>query len=185
MIILASNSLRRQQLLTMMHIPFKVHVSQVDEALFFSEDLRLLPALLSEKKALDVVSLYPKEAVIGADTIVLLDGLLLEKPKDEADCYRILRLLSNKTHEVITGVTMLHKEKKITFSVSSKVTFYPLTDRDITAYIETKEPFDKAGAYAIQGDGAKFIQHIEGDYYAIMGLPIARVYWQLKEWQLI
>ena len=185
MLVLASNSLRRQQLLSMLDIPYLVHVSSIDESAFHVENPRQLPLLLSQKKAEDVAPHYTNLPILGADTIVLLNGQVLEKPIDEADCYRILRLLSNQKHEVITAVTLLYQQKKVTFEVSSYVTFYPLSDADIAAYIATKEPFDKAGAYAIQGHGAKLIAHLEGDYYAVMGLPISRVYWQLKDWNII
>ena len=117
--------------------------------------------------------------------MVVLDNQLYEKPVDANDAYRILSSLSNRTHEVITAVTIMHQKQSITIVSSAKVTFYPLSKQDIEDYIASQEPFDKAGAYAIQGLGAKFIRSIEGDYYTIMGFPIAEVYWQLKSWNVL
>lgn len=185
MIVLASNSPRRRELLTMMNIPHIVFVSSVDETKYKSADLRKLPSILSLAKARDVAQKHPTATIIGADTIVLLDGEILEKPVDDADCYRILSRLSDRQHEVITAVTIINQGHEITFSSTSKVTFYPLDDGEIKRYILSKEPFDKAGAYAIQGLGAKFIRSIEGDFYTIMGLPIAELYWHLKKMNII
>src|SRR5699024_4258286 len=111
-------------------------------------------------------------------------GEILGKPKDEADAIRMLTLLSNQTHEVITGVCIATKDQQEVFSVKSKVKFYPLTEADILDYVATKEPLDRAGAYSIQGGAALFIEHVDGDHFDIMGLPIGRVYQSLmkKEW---
>lgn len=185
MIILASTSPRRKQLLEMIEVKFKVVNSNFDENSVNSVNSKELPLILSKGKALDVFKNYPNDLIIGADTIVILNGEVLNKPKDHDDAYRILELLSNNTHEVITAVTMLYQNKEISFQESAMVEFYPLTKKEILDYIATSEPFDKAGAYAIQGLGAKFIKSINGDYYTIMGLPVARVYQQLKKWNAI
>ena len=120
--------------------------------------------------------------VIGSDTIVKINNQVLGKPKTHEEAREMLRLLSGNTHEVITGVTILYQDQRETFSSTSSVTFYPLTDEEIDTYIATNEPLDKAGSYAIQGDGAKFIRSIHGDFYTIVGLPIGELYHRLKKY---
>lgn len=175
-IILASSSPRRKELLAQLGLPFEVITKNVDETLNDQGSLRDEIEALSFKKALAVFSEHKDAIVIGADTLVTIDGLRLGKPKNEDEAKDMLKRLSGKTHDVITAVSIISPKSSETFSTVSMVTFYPLSDQEISGYIKTGEPMDKAGAYAIQGIGARYIKGIVGDYYAIMGLPIAEVY---------
>ena len=181
MLILASNSPRRKQLLEMVGLKFKVVPSNYDEAALKLKNIYKLPYELAKKKAEAIAKLYPNDTILAADTDVFVDGKMLGKPNGPKGVKQILKALSNKTHFVITGVTIIHKNKKISFESKTKVSFYPITDKEISDYIKTKEPFDKSGAYAIQGFGARFIKKIDGDYYTIMGLPIAQVIKHLEK----
>ena len=118
--------------------------------------------------------------VIGADTVVAIDGKILGKPKNEKDAFLMLKNLSGKEHSVFTGVTVIKNDKEVTFSVQTKVKFFELDDREIEDYISSGEPFDKAGAYGIQGKGSLFVEKIDGDYFNVVGLPISRLARQLK-----
>ena len=129
--------------------------------------------------------MFPDETVIGADTVVSIDGEILGKPHDEADAWRMLELLSGRTHSVFTGVAVISNGKLTTFAEETRVTFFPLDDREIARYIAAGEPFDKAGAYGIQGAGALLVKGIEGDYYNVMGLPAGRLYRLLKSLNIV
>ena len=118
--------------------------------------------------------------VIGVDTVVAIDGKILGKPKNEKDAFFMLKNLSGKEHSVFTGVTVIKNDKEVTFSVQTKVKFFELDDREIEDYISSGEPFDKAGAYGIQGKGSLFVEKIDGDYFNVVGLPISRLARQLK-----
>lgn len=171
-IILASNSPRRKELLTKHNILFEVIPSNVDEQI----DLSLTPyenvMSLAKQKALDVYKNHPSLPILAADTIVIYNNEILGKPTDEFDARRMLKLLSGNTHEVATGVAFIEEGVvKVDYSVS-KVTFKEITDSDIEWYISTKEPMDKAGSYAIQGLGSKFIECYEGSFDNIVGLPM-------------
>ncbi len=179
-LILASGSPRRKELLALLNIPFEVVVSNFDERIDQDKKLEDEIKRLSFGKAKSVFEKNEDAVVIGADTIVTIDNKVLGKPKDQEDAKRMLTLLSNNVHTVITGVTIMSKDKTETFASSSKVYFDQLTDDEIKEYILTKEPMDKAGAYAIQGIGSKFIKKIEGDYYSIVGLPINQIYQKLR-----
>lgn len=179
-LILASGSPRRKELLALLNIPFEVIVSNFDERIDQDKKLEDEIKRLSFGKAKSVFEKNEDAVVIGADTIVTIDNKVLGKPKDQEDAKRMLTLLSNNVHTVITGVTIMSKDKTETFASSSKVYFDQLTDNEIKEYILTKEPMDKAGAYAIQGIGSKFIKKIEGDYYSIVGLPINQIYQKLR-----
>lgn len=179
-LILASGSPRRKELLALLNIPFEVVVSNFDERIDQDKKLEDEIKRLSFGKAKSVFEINEDAVVIGADTIVTIDNKVLGKPKDQEDAKRMLTLLSNNVHTVITGVTIMSKDKTETFASSSKVYFDQLTDNEIKEYILTKEPMDKAGAYAIQGIGSKFIKKIEGDYYSIVGLPINQIYQKLR-----
>jgi len=135
---------------------------------------------LSEAKAF-AAPLGPGEVVLGADTIVVIDGQVLEKPRDAADAARMLALLSGREHEVITGICLRTQARKIVDVATTRVRFVPLTDEERDAYVASGEPMDKAGAYAIQGLASKFIDRIEGDYFNVVGLPVALVYRLLQE----
>ncbi|MED0655974.1 MULTISPECIES: Maf family protein [Anoxybacillus] len=180
-LVLASSSPRRKQLLRMLGLPFDILVSDVDE-LF---DAELSPSeivqQLAHKKANAVWQQKKDACVIGADTIVVCEGEVLGKPTSEQDAFRMLKRLSGTTHEVWTGVAICTEKECVTFAEKTDVTFWPLTDEDIWAYIATKEPLDKAGAYGIQERGALFVKKIDGDYFSVVGLPIARIARELKK----
>lgn len=181
-IILASKSPRRRELMELLHIPFEVIVSDIDEQIDYTNDLVKEIEKLSFRKAQAVFKDHSDALVIGSDTIVKIGNDVLGKPKNIEDAKAMLKELSDNTHQVVTGVTILYKDKAETFSSVADVTFYPLSDEEIDAYIATNEPMDKAGSYAIQGDAAKFIRSIRGDYYTIVGLPIAELYHRLKKY---
>jgi len=181
-VILASKSPRRRELMELLHIPFEVIVSDIDEQIDTQNNLVKEIEKLSYQKANAVYKLHEDALVIGSDTIVKIGNDILGKPKSTQEAAKMLRELSDNTHEVVTGVTILCNGKAETFSSVAKVTFYPLSEEEIQDYIATNEPMDKAGAYAIQGDAAKFIRSIEGDYYTIVGLPVAELYHRLKKY---
>jgi septum formation protein len=174
-IILASNSPRRKELLTKHNIAFDVIPSNIEEVV----DLNMTPAEnvmnLAKQKALDVYKKCQTAPILAADTIVAYDNEILGKPKDEMDAFRMLKLLSGKTHEVITGVAFVCNGNTMVYYEVSKVTFKELTEEEIIEYIKTKEPMDKAGSYAIQGIGSKFVLKFEGSYDNIVGLPVELV----------
>lgn len=181
MIILASGSPRRDEILTKFNVEHKIIASNCEEVV--EENLTPVEVVksLSKQKAIDVYNNNKDYVVLGADTIVTINGEILGKPKDEADAIRMFRLLEGKTHDVVTGVTIISSKKSITFSVTTKVIFKPMTDALILEYINNDYVYDKAGAYAIQSKHATFIDHFEGSYYNVMGLPIEEVLEKLKE----
>jgi len=181
-VILASKSPRRKELMQLLKIPFEIIVSDIDEKIDYNNDLVKEIEKLSYQKANAVFKDHQDAIVIGADTIVKIGNDVLGKPHSIDEARKMLKELSDNTHEVVTGVTILYKDNVETFSDVSKVTFYPLSDEEIEEYIHTNEPMDKAGSYAIQGDGAKFIKWIDGDYYSIVGLPIGQVYHKIKKY---
>ncbi|MBQ2944398.1 MAG: septum formation protein Maf [Ruminococcus sp.] len=131
-------------------------------------------------KAQSVARDYREDFVVGCDTVVILDDKILSKPFDEEDAFSKLSDLSGNTHRVITGCALIKGDRVQTFSEETKVEFYPLSDEEIKAYIATKEPMDKAGAYGIQGAGSLFVKGIQGDYFNVVGLPVARLMRELK-----
>jgi septum formation protein len=178
-LILASQSPRRRELLQVLGWPFDVIPSGVDES---TVPAGLAPAALArwlaEQKADDVAHRHPGAFVIGADTIVVLGDEVMGKPVDPEDAARMLRALSGATHRVITGIAVRREGPEplqLSDAVETEVTFRPLTDHEIEAYVRTGEPMDKAGAYAIQGCGALLAAGIRGDYPNIVGLPVARL----------
>lgn len=183
-LILASQSPRRKEILSLLGMPFSVAVSDADEAV----DELLPPYFIAESLSLKKAAAVAKNVtfpaiVIGADTIVVSDGKILGKPKDDADAFSMLSSLSGRTHSVISGVTILDTKcaKSESFYVETEVTFYPLTDKEIADYITTGECRDKAGAYGIQGRGGKFVEKISGDYFNVVGLPLSKLYQVLKK----
>lgn len=174
-IILASSSPRRKELLKTAGIEFEIQVKEVDESVPEGTPPAEAAKMTAAKKAAAVAEDYADCVVIGADTIVVANGRILGKPKDEADAESMLRMLSGIEHEVITGVCIIRNGIPETFAQISKVKFYDLTNEEISAYVATKEPMDKAGAYGIQGLGCKLVERIEGDYFNIVGLPVAEV----------
>lgn len=184
-LILASQSPRRQELLRLITPDFTVCPADIDEALDAGADLKSEVARLAAGKARGVAAQYPQAAVVGSDTLVVLDGRALGKPADTAEARRMLGLLSGRTHEVMTGLALyvpgrgMHTDTTVT-----RVRFAPLSDQEIEAYVASGEPMDKAGAYGIQGLGARFIEGIEGDYYSVMGLPVRRLYVLMRQMDL-
>ena len=179
-LILASQSPRRQELLANITRDFTVIVSEAEELLPDGLAPEQAPAYLAEVKAAAVAADHPADTVIGADTVVILDDEILGKPRDKGDAIRMLRALSGRVHTVITGCAILSGGKRVCFSESTRVEFYPLGEREILDYIATGEPFDKAGAYGIQGRGSVLVRRIEGDFFNVMGLPVARLKRELE-----
>ncbi|MCM1329175.1 MAG: Maf family protein [Ruminococcus sp.] len=180
-IILASASPRRQELLRYVVPEFEVIPADVDETLPEGIPPEKAAEFLAEKKARCVAERYPNAVVIGSDTVVIIDGIILGKPADKSDAERMLKLLSGKVHKVVTGVCLARGERAESFSCETKVKFYPLTDGEIRAYIATGEPMDKAGAYGIQGYGSVLSEGIEGDFFNVMGLPVAALKRRLEK----
>lgn len=183
-IILASGSPRRRELLDLAGIKYTVKPSQKEEVISSTIPEDVVKEL-SFQKADDIATGVPAgTVVIGSDTVVALDSQILGKPKSKEDACRMLKELQGKSHKVYTGVTFIIEEetgrKVVTFAEATRVDMYPMTDAEIEAYVEGGEPMDKAGAYAIQGEGTVFIRGIEGDYNTVVGLPLARVYQELK-----
>lgn len=189
MLVLASASPRRQELLRNAGISFVVQPTDVDETPQNDESAKQCAERLAREKALAVARTRPHDQVLGADTVVVVDGAILGKPADTADAARMLRLLSGRVHEVVTGVCLLMPKLRTenrelrTASETTLVTMTDISDQDIKAYVATSEPMDKAGAYAIQGVASRWIPRIEGDYSNVVGLPIALVYRMLRESQ--
>ena len=159
-------------------ISCSVRPAEVDESRLADESPLDYVRRLSEAKARAVQQLG--ETVLGADTVVVIDGRLLGKPRDAAEASEMLRLLSGRTHDVITGVCLFREENCQTVAETTKVTFAELSDSEIESYVATGEPLDKAGGYGIQGSACKFIERIEGCYFNVVGLPISRVYRLLR-----
>lgn len=179
-IILASASPRRQELLRYITPEFEVKPADVDETLPEGVPAEESAEFLAVRKAVHVAQLNSESVVIGSDTVVIADGEILGKPADEADAERMLKMLSGKVHKVVTGVCIACGKKTFSFSEATDVKFYKLTDEEIREYIETGDPMDKAGAYGIQSDGCVLVEKIDGDFFAVMGLPVARLKRALK-----
>ena len=179
-LILASQSPRRKELLGLFHIPFTVRVADIDEAMDPSASPYDEVARVSLLKA-QAVSREEDDIVIAADTIVVGDGQVLGKPRDEADARRMLQLLSGRDHQVMTGMTVLQGSRQVVCTEVTDIHFRQLSDREIDRYIATKEPMDKAGSYGIQGGAALFAEKLTGDYYNVMGLPVCRLSQILKD----
>lgn len=184
-VILASASPRRRELLTQIGIDFEVQVSEVEERITTTVPCEVVQEL-SRQKAEAVMAMRREETertlVIGADTVVACGGEILGKPRDAEDATRMLRMLSGRSHEVYTGVTFVYDEGREIYSFyeCTKVYFAPMTEAEIAEYVATGDPMDKAGAYGIQGFCARYITGIEGDYNNVVGLPVGRVYQELK-----
>jgi septum formation protein len=178
-IILASTSPRRAELLTAAGIPFVTHRVDVDETPLEGEAAPACARRLARAKA-EAVARTPGAIVLGADTLVVVDGDALGKPLDEAAAAAMLRRLSGRTHEVVTGVAIVHDGGASVDLVSTQVTFETLTEAEIAWYIGTREPLDKAGAYGIQGGASRFVMRIEGSYSNVVGLPVELVYRRLR-----
>lgn len=182
MIILASASPRRQELLKLICNSFIAEPADIDETADSSIRLEKIPEYLALKKAKHIHNNnHYNDIVIGCDTCVFLDNLMLGKPKDKKDAYKILSYLSGRKHKVITGCSIFYRDRVISFSQTTFVEFYKLTDEEIKSYIKTEEPMDKAGAYGIQGKGATLVKKIDGDFYNVVGLPVALLNKKLYE----
>ena len=179
-IILASQSPRRKELMGLFHIPFIIRAADIDESMDPSKDPYDEVARVSRAKA-EATPRQTEDVVIAADTIVVCGGQVLGKPKDEQDAFRMLRLLSGRDHQVMTGMTVLRGSRCIVCTEVTDIHFRPLTDREILSYIRTGEPMDKAGSYGIQGGAALFAEKLVGDYYNVMGLPVCRLGQILKQ----
>lgn len=181
MIVLASNSPRRKELLRLISPGFEIEPAEIDERLDGNIPLDLMPERLAVKKAEAVHKNHPDDIVIGCDTGVFINNMMIGKPGTDKTAFEILKMLSGKTHRVITGCAVFKGDEMISFSQVTEVEFYPLTDEEINEYIATGEPNDKAGAYGIQGRGALLVKQIKGDYYNVVGLPIALLKRKLGE----
>ncbi len=173
MLILASGSPRRRELLSLITDEFEILVSGCDEFVPEGTPAEKVPAILAEQKALAVAKLRPEDTVIGSDTVVVLNNEIFGKPKDKSHAHTMLKALSGKKHFVYTGVAVAEKGEVRSFVQKTEVEFYELSDETIEKYIATGEPMDKAGAYGIQGKGSVLVKGIVGDYFNVMGLPVA------------
>ena len=171
-IVLASGSPRRRQLLEMLRIPFRVIAPDVDEHVRSGDAPDRYVTRLSRAKAEAVAPRAPGDVILAADTTVVLDGAIFEKPVSPDDAVRMLSLLQGRTHEVMTAVAVMRDAEIAQALDVSRVTFRPADEATLRAYAATGEPLDKAGAYAIQGLGAPLIERVEGDFFGVMGLPL-------------
>ncbi|MGB9071350.1 MAG: Maf family protein [Terriglobales bacterium] len=181
MLVLASASPRREELLRNAGIPFAVQPTQIAEDPLPGEGAKECAERLAREKALAVARQRPHDVVLGADTVVVIDNEILGKPADGADAARMLRMLSGREHQVITGVCLVASGRWSVASETTVVTMSEITEDEIAAYIASGEPMDKAGAYAIQGIASRWIPRIDGDYSNVVGLPVALVWRMLKE----
>jgi septum formation protein len=179
MLVLASQSPRRAEILRQAGIPFTVRSPHVDETPRVGEGAEDYVQRLAAEKAL-AVEAAPEETVLGADTTVVVGGEMLGKPLDAADARRMLEALAGRRHEVLTGICLRRGTELIRDCAVTQVWFMPMTQREIEDYVASGEPMDKAGAYAIQGLASKFIERIDGCYFNVVGLPVALVYWHLR-----
>ena len=183
-IVLASASPRRKELLGLLGLEFEIIVSDVEEKVTERSPGRVVEELSLQKAENVFKRLEGDVLVIGADTVVSLDDCILGKPKNEEEALEMLEKLQGNEHKVFTGVTLIGRkdgeEFCKTFSEGTVVKFYPMTEEEIQWYVESQEPMDKAGAYGIQGLGARFVECIQGDYNNVVGLPIARLYQEMK-----
>lgn len=181
-LILASASPRRRELLAKITPEFTACTAAFDERAVTAESPAALAQALAAGKCRAVAAGHPQALVIGCDTVVDVDGTVFGKPHDAGDAHRMLRTLSGRTHLVHTGVCLCGAGREERFCETTRVTFAPLTDAEIDAYIATGDPFDKAGAYGVQNGACKFVRCIEGCFFNVMGLPVAQLYAALKDW---
>ncbi len=179
-IILASSSPRRKELLTLAGIEFTVKTSDTDESVPENITPQEAVELLAERKAEAVAKLNADSIVIGADTVVSTENRILGKPGNESEAFEMLSSLSGKGHDVYTGVCIISNNKKIIFSEKTQVVFYNLSNEEINSYIKTGDCFDKAGSYGIQSYGCTLVKEIHGDYFNVVGLPVAQTVRQLR-----
>lgn len=187
-LILASKSPRRREILTMLGVPFEIVSADAPEVIPPGADACAAVQAISAQKAAAAQALLQKNAgddphriVLGADTVVAIDGEILGKPRDRAHAAQMLRRLSGRAHSVYTGLTLLQGEKRFTGAEETRVFFRELTEEEITAYVASGEADDKAGAYALQGKGGVFVQRAEGDFFNVIGLPVQLLYTMLQQ----
>lgn len=183
-IILASASPRRKELLSTAGLEFTVEVADVEEAIDENATPDGVVMSLALQKAQAVAQADPTATVIGADTVVVLDGEILGKPENEQNAIEMLTALSGRSHTVYTGVAIINGEKVKNFCEATQVEFFPLTEDEIRSYVATGEPMDKAGAYGIQGKGCVLVRKIDGDYFNVVGLPVSRVCRELRDFDV-
>ena len=185
MLVLASASPRRQELLRNAGVAFEAQPADIPEDPLPGEAAKNCAERLAREKALAVARQRPHDVVLGADTVVVVGGDLLGKPSDAADAARMLRLLSGREHQVITGVCLVVSGQWSVASQTTSVTMSEITEKEIADYVASGEPMDKAGAYAIQGIASRWIPRIEGDYSNVVGLPIALVWRMLRDARVV
>jgi len=184
-LILASASPRRSELLRNAGIGFEVYPAHIHEEPLTGEAPIDYAQRLARDKATTVLARHPDAMVLGADTVVVVDAHLLEKPANAEDAVRMLRLLSGRTHQVITGVSLLADNFERTEAEVTQVAFVRMLEHEIAEYVASGEPMDKAGAYGIQGLASRWVERIDGDYFNVVGLPVRRVYRMLNEAQRV
>ncbi|MFX3674592.1 MAG: nucleoside triphosphate pyrophosphatase [Paenisporosarcina sp.] len=184
-LILASSSPRRKELLSLLNIPFHVKTFEMDESEITGDSPEEIVCNTAMAKGLSVAEVYQDAIVISADTLVFLDNEPLYKPENEEMAITYLKKLSGKTHQVLTGVTIFYNGKCSIFFEQTSVTFYTLTDEWIRTYVKSGDSLDKAGGYGIQSEGCFFVEKINGDYNNVVGLPIGKVFQEMKKMKLI
>ena len=180
-VILASASPRRRELMKYAAAEFDIRPADIDETVPENTDPMLAAEITACRKAEAVSEKYPEDTVIGCDTVVILDGEIMGKPSDEEHAFQMLKKLSGHTHRVVTGVCIRRGSRVKRFSECTEVEFYPLTDEEIHSYIATGDPMDKAGAYGIQSEGCVLVKGINGDFFNVVGLPVARLKREIGE----
>lgn len=184
-IVLASKSPRRCELMKYITEDFEILPSSCEEKLPAGIEPQEAPEFLAVQKALDVLKLRPDSLVIGCDTVVIIDDKILGKPHNEEDAFNMLTALSGRVHSVISGVCLCYKGKTLSFSQKTAVEFYPLAPDDILDYIRCCKPLDKAGSYGIQDKGCLFVKEIVGDFYNVVGFPVARLAREIEKLLLL
>lgn len=180
-IILASNSPRRKELLKKIFAKFEIVVSNIKEDYPQNLSCNQIPIYLAIKKAENVYGKNLDSLIIAADTIVCIQNKILGKPKNKSEARKMLQLLNNKVHLVISGVCLIYKDKRISFSEETYVKFKDISEKQIEKYINSEEPYDKAGGYGIQGKAYDFVENIVGDYDNVVGLPVNKIKEKLNE----
>ncbi|MRX71427.1 septum formation inhibitor Maf [Bacillus lacus] len=180
-LVLASGSPRRKEILENVGLSFTIAVSDIEEIIEEGASPSEAVSSLAAQKAQSIADRFQHSFVIGADTVVVLDGVILGKPRDKEEAFSMLSGLSGSTHSVLTGVCLMQGSRTVSFYESTSVTFYELSETEIRSYIESGEPMDKAGAYGIQGLGSLLVKELHGDYFSVVGLPVARTIRELKK----
>ena len=184
-IILASGSPRRQELLKLVTEDFEICPVNADETIPEGMPVEMAAAFLADLKAHSCAKLFPDRIVICCDTVVIHDDEIMGKPENREDAFCMLRKLSGEVHSVMTGVSLYYNTQTTVFTTETRVEFYTLSDNEINAYLDTGEPFDKAGAYGIQGKGSLLVRAIEGDYFNVVGLPVASLSRNLSQFETL